>query len=98
KNVHLIRRAIIDVLAPGPALFERDREHDMTDDQLVAELCREALIRSMRDELPQGIAVVAKEDASAAKSDKRFFDVKIVVIRNSHKPIVIGKGGSMLES
>lgn len=97
KNVHLIRKAIIEELQVGPALFDRVAEHDMTDNFLVAELYREALLRNVRDELPQGIAVIAQEDTDASKPDKRFFDVKIIVLRKSHKPIVIGKAGSMLE-
>ncbi|HMS25342.1 MAG TPA: GTPase Era [Acidimicrobiia bacterium] len=98
KNVHLIRRAIIEQLEVGPALFDRDAEHDMSDDFLVAELYREALLRLVRDELPQGIAVIAREDRDSTKDDKRFFDLKVIVITKSHKPIVIGKGGSMLET
>lgn len=98
KNVHLIRKAIIDELVLGPALFDREAEHDMSDDFLVAELYREALLRNVRDELPQGIAVIAHEDTESSQPEKRFFDVKIIVIRKSHKPIVIGKSGSMLET
>ncbi len=98
KNVHLIRKAIIDELQAGPALFDRDAEHDMSDNFLIAELYREALLRNVRDELPQGIAVIAQEDTESSKPDKRFFDVKVIVIRKSHKPIVIGKSGSMLET
>lgn len=98
KNVHLIRKAIIDELEAGPALFDRDAEHDMSDNFLVAELYREALLRIVRDELPQGIAVIAQEDTDAAKPDRRTFDVKVIVLRKSHKPIVIGKSGSMLET
>lgn len=97
KNVHLLKREIISQLEIGPPLFEQNMSHDMTDEQLVGEIFREALIRLMRDELPQGIAVVAKEDKSENKSKKRFFDLNVIVLRDSHKGIVIGKSGSILE-
>lgn len=97
KNVNLIKKAIKEKLVPGPALFDRESQHDLTDNELVAELVRESLIRMLRDELPSGILVVAKE-SDESKKDQRRFDVKIVVLRDSHKGIVIGKGGSMLES
>lgn len=97
KNIHLIKDAIVNQLKPGPALFDKGTEHDLTDSELISELYREALIRLMRDELPSGILVIAKEDTASSKSDTRFFDIKVVVLRKSHKPIVIGKAGSVLE-
>jgi GTP-binding protein Era len=95
KNVHLLKKAIIEMIPVGPALYDRTSTIDMSDEQLVAEMYREQLMRKLRDELPQGLHVIAKE--SPSDGAKREFDLKIIVASNSHKPIVIGRAGSMLE-
>lgn len=97
KNVHLLREAIVGQLPVGPALFDRESEHDMTDAQIVAELYREQLLWRLRDELPQGMAVIARQDTENTGA-VRTFDVRIVVNKESHKPMIIGKGGSFLQA
>ena len=96
KNVHLVKAEILSSLPAGAALFEQDRMTDMSDQTLVSEIYREQLIRKLKDELPQGLTVVAIEEES--EGSKREFNVKVIVSSKSHKPIVIGKAGSMLEN
>jgi GTP-binding protein Era len=55
------------------------------------------LIRLLREKLLE-LGVFAKENDELSKAGQRYFDVKIIVARKSHKPIVIGKAGSMLEN
>jgi GTP-binding protein Era len=96
KNVGHLREEIIKRLPPGHALFDTSTSHDLSDDVLVAECMRESVLRNVRDELPQAIAVIAREDQSE-NPNIRNFDVRILVSKKSHKPIVIGSGGSVLE-
>jgi GTP-binding protein Era len=98
KNISLLKKEILNSLEPGPQFFETDVELDMSDEKIVGEMFRESLIRLLKEELPQELGVVAKEIEELSKADRRYFDVRILVTRNSHKPIVIGKGGSMLET
>ena len=98
KNVAMIKKEIINSLEPGPKFFDTNIEIDMSDEKIVAEMYRESLIRLLKEELPQEIGVFATESPELSKADKRYFDVKIFVSKNSHKPIVIGKSGSMLEA
>lgn len=96
KNVHLVKSEILNALPAGVALFEQDRMTDMSDQTLVSEIYREQLIRKLKEELPQGLTVVAVEEES--EGSKREFNVNVIVSSKSHKPIVIGKAGSMLEN
>ena len=64
--------------------------------QIAAELIREKALRMMSDEIPHGIAVTIER---MIERDNGMFDIDATIIceRESHKGIVIGKGGQMLK-
>ena len=64
--------------------------------QIAAELIREKALRMMSDEIPHGIAVTIER---MTERDNGMFDIDATIIceRESHKGIVIGKGGQMLK-
>lgn len=97
KNVQILKKEIVDNLPIGQALFSSDIHHDMTDEFIVAEIMREQLLWRLRAEIPQSLAVVASE-VQSTKEGQRNFDIKLIVRQKSHKPIIIGKSGSMLEA
>ncbi len=98
KNISLLKKEILNSLEPGPQLFDAQIELDMSHEKIVSEVFRESLIRLLKEELPQELGVLAIENEELSRGDQRYFDVKILVTRKSHKPIVIGKSGSMLEA
>lgn len=51
----------------------------------------------MRDEIPHGIAVVVERFKERPGTDLIDIDVNIYCERESHKGMVIGKGGAMLK-
>lgn len=61
----------------------------------MAELVREKVLRSIDEEIPHGVAVVIE----SMKYRKKIVDIEASIIceRDSHKGIIIGKGGSMLK-
>lgn len=83
---HLMSR-----LPVGPRWFPNDSITDVSDAHWVAELVREQLLRSLREELPHSVATRVTE-----WRDKHI-TVEIVVERESQKGIVIGKGGQVLK-
>lgn len=95
KNVHLLKEKLLSELEEGPALFDTTSRSDMTDEQIIAEMYREQLLHKLKQELPQSVAVIAQEEEH--DSSKRYFSVKVIVNKSSHKPIIIGKNGIMLE-
>jgi GTP-binding protein Era len=61
----------------------------------VAEFVREQILRRTRQEVPHGIAVVVERFEE--KPQMTFLEMAVVVDKESHKKIVIGKGGSLLK-
>jgi GTP-binding protein Era len=92
---------LFDVLSryavEGPHYFDDDAYTDMPEKELVAELIREKALLYMRDEIPHGIAVVVERFKERPDRDIVDIDVNIYCERESHKGMVIGKGGAMLK-
>ena len=64
--------------------------------EIVAELIREKALRLLDDEIPHGIAVTI-EKMTQRKNGITDIEATIICERDSHKGIIIGKGGSMLK-
>ena len=81
----------------GTHYFDDDAYTDMPEKELVAEVIREKALLFMRDEIPHGIAVVVERFKERPGTDLVDIDVNIYCERESHKGMVIGKGGAMLK-
>ena len=84
---HLVER-----LPAGPALYEPGTVSDRSEAFWVAELVREELLKSTRQELPHSIATRVTD------YEWPLIRCEVLVERKSQKAIVIGKGGSTLRS
>lgn len=61
---------------------------------------REKILNLMQDEIPHGIAVtIEKMEERVNKNGEDILDISAVIYceRESHKGMIIGKGGSMLK-
>ena len=87
--------AIFNLLPYGEPFYDEDTVTDETERNIVAELIREQALRNLSEEVPHGIAV--EIDSMKDKRDICFIDATIYCERDSHKGIVIGKGGAMLK-
>lgn len=84
----------------GPHYFEDDRFTDQNEKVLAAEMVREKLLRNLRDEVPHGTAVVVETmKEHTARSGEEVLDVDAIIYceRESHKGMIIGKGGATLK-
>jgi GTPase len=99
-QVDLLRDLLTKELPPGPSLYPEGELTDAPEEQLVAELIREAALEDLRDELPHSIAVVVEEMGRREDrpDDRPLVDVRadMFVERDSQKGIVIGAKGSRL--
>lgn len=98
-QLDVLADVLIGHLPAGRPLYPDGELTDEPEQQLVAELIREAILEGVRDELPHSIAVVVDEMAPRAGRDD-LIDVHAVmyVERASQKAIVIGaKGGRLKE-
>lgn len=85
--------------AQGPHYFPDDSFTDQPEKVLMAEMIREKALNNLNDEIPHGIAVTIEflNERDSAKGEP-ILDISATIYceRESHKGIVIGKGGSML--
>ena len=97
-NVDRLERAIIDRLPEGEPMYPADYLTDQPERFFAAEIVREKLLQFTHDELPFSSAVVVDrfEEAAGDKGILKLY-CTIVVERESQKPIVIGKQGSMIK-
>ncbi|HAE44569.1 MAG TPA: GTPase Era [Lachnospiraceae bacterium] len=95
-NVDEVTRAILKRLPEGPQYYDEETVTDQNMRQLAAEIIREKALRALNEEVPHGIAV--QIDSYKEKSeDLTSIEASIICERDSHKGIIIGKGGSMLK-
>jgi GTPase len=89
---------LVSHLPPGRPLYPDGDLTDEPEQQLVAELIREAILEGVRDELPHSIAVVVEEMGPREGRDD-LIDVHAImyVERPSQKAIVLGAKGNRLK-
>ena len=81
-------------LPNGPQLFPEGMVSDQPERQMMAEILREKLLLCLDKEIPHGTAV---EITKFSEREVIEIDATIYCEKNSHKGIIIGKGGSMLK-
>ena len=96
KNTDQLTELIFQYLPYGHPFYDEETVTDQPMRQIVAELVREKALRLLEDEIPHGIAVTV-EKMQERKNGIMDIEATIVCERDSHKGIVIGKGGSMLK-
>lgn len=95
-NTRTLLDCIMKYLPYGVPFYDEDTVTDQPERQIVAELIREKALRSLDDEIPHGIAVAIE----SMKYRKNMVDIHATIIceKDSHKGIIIGKGGAMLKT
>ena len=96
KNTDMLIDLIFKYLPYGPQFYDEDTVTDQPMRQIAAELVREKALRLLEEEIPHGIAVTI-EKMSERKNGIMDIEATIICERDSHKGIIIGKGGSMLK-
>lgn len=97
QNLDTIIESIFKYLPYGPMFYDEDTVTDQPQRQIVAEMIREKALRCLDEEVPHGIAVSV--DIMKERNDGMLYDIEATIIceRDSHKGIIIGKGGTMLK-
>ncbi len=95
-NVPAVMDAVFGFLPYGPMYYDEETVTEQPVREIVAEIIREKALRLLQDEIPHGIAV---EIESMKERKNGMYDVEAAIIceRESHKGIIIGKGGQMLK-
>ena len=96
-NVSDVIDMIFKYLPYGPMFYDEDTVTDQPERQIVAEIIREKALHALDEEVPHGIAVTIER--MKQRRDKNITDIEAAIVceRDSHKGIIIGKGGAMLK-
>lgn len=95
KGITEVHNALFDLLPVHPAFYPKDELTDRPERFFVAEMIREQIFRNCKQEIPYSATVEINAFSEEEKITKIAAD--IIVNRQSQKPIMIGKNGSMLK-
>jgi GTP-binding protein Era len=97
SGVDIVIDEIIALAEESVHFFPEDMITDQPEKVLAAEMIREKLLTLLSDEVPHGIAVGVEK--MSERDDKNILDISAVIYceKESHKGIIIGKGGAMLK-
>ena len=96
RNTDVLLEQIFKYLPYGPQYYDEDTVTDQPMRQIAAELIREKALRLLSDEIPHGIAVTI-EKMTERENGIMDIEASIICEKDSHKGIIIGKGGAMLK-
>lgn len=97
KDVNKVIEAVIKRLPYGPQYYPEDMITDSPEKVMIAEIIREKALDCLAEEIPHGIAVEVEKMKKRVNKELMDISVNIYCERESHKPIIIGKGGKMLK-
>ncbi|MEP7357149.1 MAG: GTPase Era [Anaerolineales bacterium] len=95
-NLNLLLEMVVAALPEGPPLYPEDELTQTHVRDLAAEFVREAALNALEQEVPHGVAVEIEEFQERGEAGA-YIIATIIIERESHKGIVIGKGGSKLK-
>ncbi|MEO0399427.1 MAG: GTPase Era [Pseudomonadota bacterium] len=81
----------------GPFMYPEDQLSDISDRLLAAEITREKLFLRLHQELPYELTVETTDWSRTARGELRI-EQTIFLSRDSHKSIVLGKGGQTIKA
>lgn len=96
-NTDTLVNVIFKYLPYGPMFYDEDTVTDQPLRQITAELIREKALKLLDEEIPHGIAVSIEQ--MKPRPNGKIWDIEATIVceRDSHKGIIIGKGGAMLK-
>ena len=95
-NCPALLETLIAAMPEGPQYFPEEQITDLHERDIAVDLIREAALIFLREEVPHGIAV--RLDEYKDRDEKTtYLAATLLLEREAHKPIVIGKNGAMLK-
>lgn len=96
KNVEKLVELMIDSMPEGPKYYPDDMITDVQERFVISEIVREKALRTLREEIPHGIAVDIIQ-MKQSPSGTWHIEVDMLCEKDSHKGIIIGKNGQCLK-
>ncbi len=95
-NLDVLLETTIERLPSGPPFYPKDQISEQPERFFVAEIVREKVFQQYREEIPYSVQVNVVQ-FEEREGEKDFVSAEIVVARDAHKGILIGKGGRALK-
>lgn len=97
EGLDKLTEEIIRRLPYGPCFFPEDIITDTSEKTIVEEIIREKTLELLEEEVPHGIAINIEK--MKKRTGKEITDIVATIYceKESHKGIIIGKGGKMLK-
>lgn len=96
ENLERLMDLVVSYLPYGPKYYPDDMITDRPEQFIMAELIREKVLHLTSQEVPHGVAVVV-EEVEPRSEQLVYVRAVIYTEKESHKAILIGKGGRMLK-
>jgi len=99
ENLDELKNVVESMLPEGPMYYPEDMVTDQQEKQIVAEIIREKMLMILRQEIPHGTAVEIVKMKYDDSGDKPMYNISANIFceKDSHKGIIIGKGGKVLK-
>lgn len=97
ENVDVLLNLIVDNIEEGPMYYPEDMITDQPERFIVAEIIREKMLHSLKDEVPHGTAVEVMIMKKDENKDLYHINATIYCEKSTHKSIIIGKSGAMIK-
>lgn len=97
-NVEGFVQAVVRMLPEGPRYFPRDMTTDQPLEVMLAELIREKVLHSTREEVPHAVGVAIEDVVHDEVKGLVTVTAVIYVERESQKGIIVGKGGESIKA
>ena len=97
EGVEPLIEKLCEMAEEGPHFFDDDTLTDQPERVIASEIIREKMLRLLSDEVPHGTAVEIEK--MRERPDGGIMDIEATIYceKESHKGIIIGKGGAMLK-
>ncbi len=96
EGIEKLLTAIKARIPEGPEYYDPDQITDLYERQIASDLIRESLLKNLSDEIPHSIAVRIDEYKDRTETNS-YIMATLLLDRESHKGIVIGKNGEMIK-
>jgi len=96
-GIEELKETVVKYLPYGPQYYPEDMITDSPERVMVAEIIREKALKLLQDEIPHGIAVDIEKMKKRVGKEITDITATIYCERDSHKAIIIGKGGNKLK-
>ncbi len=95
KNIDILLEECKQFMHPGAWYYEEDDITDQPERQIAAEMIREKILRTCDQEIPHGTAVIIED----FHDEGTLLSIRATIYceRDTHKTIIIGKGGEQLK-